>query len=440
MGHDGQVSGEVQEALYGLPLGRRADQHLVGDAGQLDDRRAEPAFRVYEGGISVQDLIALHACRADLDQSVALRGKAGSLHVQSDELPVQGCVRVSEDAGAEAALALMREGQIDVVDEIALAAVQDLDGLVGSGYNGFGIGQGVGEGMGHAVVGDRNRPVAPGGGLTDRLGGIGQGVHRGHLGVQMELHALFRRGIPAGRSLCKLDGEGLEIQLVVVLVDRDLAVDTQPGARLVLLRVRLVDGLQDRPGLALLHILVDADGAGVVGHIEAHHPGLGLGQLLVVDGEDLALHADLEHIHVQLRHGDWLLVDGLAEDQALGAGLGWAGSAARGLPPWSSGAGACSLASSRMRLVSAKSSSALSSFPAVELDADGSAEAVGKPLLRPGQMGLQLRKTVAPEMGVEDGALRLPAAARQGGRGRGIEARKQTGDVGEVHCPSRGRS
>ena len=48
---------------------------------------------------------------------------------------------------------------------------------------------------------------------------------------------------------------------------------------------------------------MDPDGTGVIGDIEADHPGVALFQFLVVDGKDLALHDDAEHIQGQILHG-----------------------------------------------------------------------------------------------------------------------------------------
>ena len=81
---------------------------------------------------------------------------------------------------------------VQIVDEVALYAVK---------YFYFTLGgmPGIREGLAHAVVGDGDGGMAPGNGLLDDAGGVGEGVHIAHLGVKMQLHPLLRIVVHPGR-------------------------------------------------------------------------------------------------------------------------------------------------------------------------------------------------------------------------------------------------
>ena len=184
---------------------------------------------------------------------------------------------------------------VDVVDVVALTAVEDLDVLIRPGDLGLARGlHRVGEGLGPAVVGDGDGAVAPAGRTLDGRAGIGQRVHGRHRGMQMQLHALFGVGIAALGRLDLLHGGRLQDHFVVVAVKAHLALHAQPHAGL-----HVVD---DGLGLGGLHKLIDADGAGVVRHVEADDPRTALLELPVLHGEDLALDDHAEHIEIELVH------------------------------------------------------------------------------------------------------------------------------------------
>ena len=83
------------------------------------------------------DLAVLQHHGADLGDGLPVHLEARGLDVKAHELPVQGAVLVAVD----------HHPVVDVVDEVALHAVEDLD-LVPGGV------PGVREGLGHAVVRD----------------------------------------------------------------------------------------------------------------------------------------------------------------------------------------------------------------------------------------------------------------------------------------------
>ena len=64
---------KVQKFRQHLFDGRRAFQHLVGDAGQLDDLGKQASSGGNKGLEGIDHLIALHDCRADFNDRVVLR-------------------------------------------------------------------------------------------------------------------------------------------------------------------------------------------------------------------------------------------------------------------------------------------------------------------------------------------------------------------------------
>ena len=160
------------------------------------------------------------------------------------------------------------------------------------------------------MIGDGNGLVAPRGRLLDGGGGVGQGIHGGHGGVQVQLDALFRRGVLALGRFELLDGIRLHDHLVVVAVEGHFALNAHPHADLYIFQNGLC--------LVGLHELVDADGAGVVGHVEADDPCVALFQLAVLHGKNLALDHDAEHVQIEIADGNLFAVEGLAVEEVAG--------------------------------------------------------------------------------------------------------------------------
>ena len=210
---------------------------------------------------------------------------------------------------------------IHIVDIIALAAIEDFDVLVGARHLGLGGSlHGIGEGLGNAVVSDGDGLVAPGGGLLHHGGGVRQSVHIAHGGVQVQLHPLLPGSqiLPLGHAP-RHHGIGLEHHVIFKPILNQLALNPKHRAHLDIFQNGLcLPGFQEP---------ADPDGAGVVGHVEFHHIGVALGQLLVVDGEHLALQDDGAHIHGHILHGNGISTEGLAIEGGalLGGGLGSGG-------------------------------------------------------------------------------------------------------------------
>ena len=169
------------------------------------------------------------------------------------------------------------------------------------------------------MVGDGNGRVSPGLRPLDhvliraKLGPhAGKGVHSGHCGVEVELHPLLGGGVLLHFLLRSGDGHRLQHHVAVksVHVQTALDLDAHP------LFDAVYQGLALLPGKKLVH----PDRAGVVGHVEGHHPGPPLFQLPVVDGEDIPLHHHHAHVQLQLTNRGRGFCDGFAKN-GLSSGL-----------------------------------------------------------------------------------------------------------------------
>ena len=117
----------------------------------------------------------------------------------------------------------------------------------------------------------------------------------------MQLHPLVRGGV--------LPALGLGGLVDAVRLQHQIAVVEPPHGKppLNLEPLALLHLADDGLGLLPLHKPGDPDGAGEVGDIEAHHPGLPPGKFPVLHVEHLALHHHAAHVQGQLPHGDGLL-------------------------------------------------------------------------------------------------------------------------------------
>ena len=329
VGGQGPVPHKVQKGPQGLLLAGGSLQHLIGDAGELNDLRVQDAPGGDKGVEPLPHLSMFQHHCADLDDDLPPPVQAGGLDVKTDDLVVKGLIGPAVD----------HHPVVHVVDIIGLHAEQYLDVL--------GRVLGVGEGVGHAVVGDGDSGVAPPlrpldhvlVRADDRVGLKAhrrQGVHGGHVGVQMQLHPLLRGGVLALLLGGGGDGHGLQHHVAIKAVHVQPPLDLQVHPLLHPVH----DGLALVPGEELVH----PDGPGVVGQVKGHHPGPPLFQLLVVHGEHVALHHHHAHVQLQLVHGGGPLghrpaKDGLAFTLSLGVDGGADGGALHGRPADGLGAG-----------------------------------------------------------------------------------------------------
>ena len=284
VGRQGAAVHKGQKGRQGLLGGGGTGKHGVGDAGEADDLRRQAAAGIHEGLEAVGDLAVLQHHGADLGDGLPVHLQAGGLDIEADDLVGEVLVLGTVDGDAV----------VQIVDEIALYAVENFNFALG------GV-PGVREGLGHAVVGDGDGRVAPGDGLLDDGGGVRQGVHVGHLGVEVQLHPLLRGGVLPGLVGDLHDVEGAQLNVLAVPAQLHIALDPEPHAR--------GHGVLHGLGLLALHVLGDGDGIPVIRHVEGQTPDTGLAGLVALGGKDLALHHHGTHLGVQTVDGDGLALD-----------------------------------------------------------------------------------------------------------------------------------
>ena len=315
--HQHRALTELREVGHGLLQRPLAAQHAGRDARDLHDLLRQRPAGIDELG----ELGHLHAVfkahRADFDDLVGVGVQPRGLHVQHHEgRAVEGLVRRALDDVRR------------VLDEIALAAGDELDSRL------LGRAEGLGEGLHHAVVGDGHGPVAPRRRLLDEVGGRGAGVHGGEGGVQMQLHALFRRGIPAHGLFGLHDVVDHQHHLALEVV---VAIAAAGGDPLAVLQRR-----RQRVGLRLnaLRVLAAAPAAQKqlavdrtegIAYQERHDLRLAVLGVAHVQPGDLAAHGAAPHVLGQLVHGQHRVVDGLAVNRVHRRGLLSAAGGLRGL-------------------------------------------------------------------------------------------------------------
>ena len=295
MGRQGAAVHELQKFRQGLLQLRGVLQHVIGDAGEADDLRRQPPVGVDEGLEPIRNLTVFQHHGADLRNGLPVHLEARGLDVEAHELPVQGAVLRAVD----------HHPVIDVVDKVALHAIEDLD-LVPSGV------PSVREGLGHAVVRDGDGGMSPPDSLLDHLFRVRQGIHIAHLRVEVQLHTLLRGGILPLSVLSQLDVVGVQLDVLPVPGGLHLALDAQPHAGL--------DGALQSLSLLLRQVLLNGDGVGIVRHVEAQPPHTGPPGLPALEGEHLPRHGGIPHLQVQDLHGHRLDANGLAH-QDLACGL-----------------------------------------------------------------------------------------------------------------------
>ena len=309
---EGGVVGDQHRALAELREGghhvhqmRLAPQHGRGDAGDLGDALGHRAAGVDQLG-ELRNLHAvLDAHRADLDDLVGVGVETRGLHIQHHVgRAVQGAASVAlHDSGG-------------VLDQVALAAGDQLDAVL------LGRAEGLGEGLHHAVVGDGDGLVAPLRGLLDEVAGRCAGVHGGEGGVQVQLHALFGRGVLAHGLLRGLDVRGHQHHLVLELVVAVAAAHRDPVAVLQTRAQRVGLGLNGLGAVVAAALAAQkqlaVDRGGAVREGEGDDLRLTVLGLAHLEGGDLAAHHQTADVLGDLPHLDDGIVDHLAVERVRG--------------------------------------------------------------------------------------------------------------------------
>ena len=190
VGHETRTAAEVPEPLQSVPAGRRANEHILCDAGELGDVLGDDHAVVDEGVEPLGDPAVHHPDLADLYDDAGLRLEACGLDIERHVLP--------------------RHGKVHGVGlQIPLHAVEGLDA------GGFGRFRRLGEGLDVAVVRDGQGFVAPAGGGPEGFGQVRDAVHGGHAGVEVQLRPLLRGGVLPHDPVHDVAVVDIEVQLRV---------------------------------------------------------------------------------------------------------------------------------------------------------------------------------------------------------------------------------
>ena len=122
--------------------------------------------------------------------------------------------------------------------------------------------------------------------------------------MEMQFNTLLFRGILTAFRLGNfIDSVRLQNHFAVKAVQIESALYLEALTNLH----RVHDGF----GLFSFHELVNANGVGVIGHVEADYPGFPLGQFLVLHVEHGAFHQNAAHIQLKFihRHRLFLIID-----------------------------------------------------------------------------------------------------------------------------------
>ena len=164
----------------------------------------------------------------------------------------------------------------------------------------------IGERLHNPVVGNGDGGMSPRNGLLNDALGIGQGIHRGHLGMEMELHTLFGGGVLPLLTLATHNAEGTQLHLLAVMAQLHLTLHAKPHARIQLLRQGL--------GLRLIEGTTEGNAAFKVGHAACQHPKSGTAGLVDLHLEELSFYHHTAHLGIQFLHGGHFACKGLTHD------------------------------------------------------------------------------------------------------------------------------
>ena len=129
--------------------------------------------------------------------------------------------------------------------------------------------------------------------------------------MQVELHPLLRCCILLHFLFHSGNGHRFQHHITIkpVHVQPALDLDVHP----------FFDPIHQRFSLIAWKKFIDADRAGIVGHIKGDYPGSPLFQLPVIHSKDIAFHHHCTHVQLQVPHRGGSFGDSLAEDRFAGA-------------------------------------------------------------------------------------------------------------------------
>ena len=277
------VAGKIHEHLHGCLFVGRAGDIAVAYAGELCDVRRDVHLWVNKGVEFLYHVPAGEYDRADLRHAVVHGVEPRRLYVERHKLRIYREARFA-DNGAVA---------VHIVEIIRFKAVNYLHALF------FARLPHIRERLRHAVIRHGDGGHAPVRRALDDGGGIGERVHCGKAGVQMQLHALCRRIVGADHLLCAHDIARIHNKVVVILGVYYLALHDQ--------MIALSDGGDDLFVLISAEIARHAHGVCAVGHVEAEHAAAVL-QRAARHGENIALYHYPPGFQCDRAHGDAALL------------------------------------------------------------------------------------------------------------------------------------
>ena len=298
MGHQRPVAAESQKPGQLYLDGVGVPDHVLPDAGELGDAGGDGLCGLHIAVELVPHFPTSHDAGGDFDDLAVCGRQTGGFGVEHHHLIVQ----------QDVAFALDGVALLQIVDAVGLDAVKHLD--IGAALFQLGGGvHGFREGLHHAVIGDGQRLVAHGGRQFEGLARVAQGIHAGHIGVQVQFHPLVRSFVGAAFLFALDDGRKVQHKILVEhgIVDQALHDDVSALFDLALQFGRLFVGQH----------LGGTDGAGAVGKLKHDHGFLPAIELFELHKEDFALHGDLAAVHVHVAQFDHFPGEGLAVDDIV---------------------------------------------------------------------------------------------------------------------------
>ena len=270
----GAFAHEIEEGLERLCLGGSVLHHIVGDARELHDLLGNGHLGVDEGVEGIQDLSILDLHRADLGHAAVLHRESRGLNIEDHRFPVHVSGAVAVEGGG------------GVVDEVGLHAPDDLLADLLGGEHGVLVGLDV------AVVGDGDGLMPPLVGLLDQIRGGDDGVHGGHLGMDVQLHPLLLGLVLAGDLGNLGDGVVVEEEVGALgLVAAHLPLGVAPHGHHRAVGHHLADLVGILGGSGTPHL----QGGGIVGDVEGDVEFIALTGGFLGKSKDLAQHHDVAH-------------------------------------------------------------------------------------------------------------------------------------------------
>ena len=192
---------------------------------------------------------------------------------------------------------------VQIVDEIALHAVQDFDFPL----RGF---PRVREGLRDAVIRNGNGGMSPADGRLYGRFRIRQGVHVGHFRVQMQFHALFRGDVLPFRMFDYLHMGGIQLHVFPVPGGFHLPLYAQPHSRF--------DGALKLPRLFFGEVFLHGHGIGIVRHVNAHAPHTRTAGFPAREIEHFPRYRGNAHFQIQVLHGNDFCPDRVSHQDRSG--------------------------------------------------------------------------------------------------------------------------